>query len=85
MKRERRIAESCIYLSSVVKSYAIEKFNMRKLITGFFIAYVLSGCSENKIELLDFPNTRQSLDYSCGPSAVQSVLAYIGRTSVNPN
>ena len=51
---------------------------MRKIIIGFFIASVFAGCSENKIELLDFPNTRQSLDYSCGPSAVQSVLAYYG-------
>ena len=51
---------------------------MRKIIIVFFIASVLSGCSENKTELLDFPNTRQSLDYSCGPSAVQSVLAYYG-------
>ena len=56
----------------------IDKFNMRKILIVIFIAVILTGCSEKKIELLDFPNTRQSLDYSCGPSAVQSVLAYYG-------
>jgi len=54
------------------------KLNMRKILKIIFIAYVVSGCSQNKIELLDFPNTRQSFEYSCGPSAVQSILAYYG-------
>jgi predicted double-glycine peptidase len=51
---------------------------MKKIIVFLFIVYVLSGCYGNKTKLLDFPNTRQSYDYSCGPGAVQSVMAYYG-------
>lgn len=51
---------------------------MKKILLFFFIAYGLSGCYVNKIKLLDFPHTRQSFDYSCGPGAVQAVMAYYG-------
>jgi predicted double-glycine peptidase len=51
---------------------------MKKLIIFIFIVYGLSGCAVNKAKLLDFPNTRQSFEYSCGPGAVQAVLAYYG-------
>jgi predicted double-glycine peptidase len=51
---------------------------MKKILAFFFIAYGLSGCYVNKTKLLDFPHTRQSFDYSCGPGAVQAVMAYYG-------
>jgi predicted double-glycine peptidase len=51
---------------------------MKKIVAFFFIAYGLSGCYVNKTKLLDFPHTRQSFDYSCGPGAVQAVMAYYG-------
>jgi uncharacterized protein len=51
---------------------------MKKLALFFLIAYGISGCSENKTKILDFPTTRQSFDYSCGPGAVQAVMAYYG-------
>lgn len=37
-----------------------------------------TGCTQSKTKLLDFPNSRQSFEYSCGPGAVQSVMAYYG-------
>ncbi len=51
---------------------------MRKIQLFILIACGITGCSEKKVELLDFPNTRQSFEYSCGPSAVQAVMAYYG-------
>jgi uncharacterized protein len=51
---------------------------MKKIFVFFFIANVLSGCFVSRTKLLDFPNTRQSFDYSCGPGAVQAVMAYYG-------
>jgi predicted double-glycine peptidase len=51
---------------------------MKKYVLLFMIAVGLSGCSKNKTKILDFPSTRQSYDYSCGPGAVQAVLAYYG-------
>jgi predicted double-glycine peptidase len=39
----------------------------------------LSGCSGNKTKILDFPSTRQSYEFSCGPGAVQAVMAYYGK------
>ncbi|MEI7897362.1 MAG: C39 family peptidase [bacterium] len=50
-----------------------------KTIVVFLITILgISGCSEHRSKLLDFPNTRQSFEYSCGPGAVQAVLAYYG-------
>ena len=51
---------------------------MKRIAVFFFIAYELSGCAVNKTRLLDFPTTRQSFEYSCGPGAVQAVMAYYG-------
>lgn len=51
---------------------------MKRIVAFFFIAYGLSGCYVSKTKLLDFPNTRQSFEYSCGPGAVQAVMAYYG-------
>jgi predicted double-glycine peptidase len=51
---------------------------MKKLALYLLIVAVLSACSDNKSKILEFPNTRQSFDYSCGPGAVQSVMAYYG-------
>jgi predicted double-glycine peptidase len=51
---------------------------MKKLTFFFIIAIVLSGCFCNKSRILDFPSPRQSYDYSCGPGAVQAVMAYYG-------
>lgn len=52
---------------------------MRKFTLLALISFILSDCSENKTKILDFPSTRQSFDYSCGPGAVQSVMAYYGK------
>ena len=52
---------------------------MKKLVIFISIVYGLSGCAVNKTKLLDFPNTRQSFEYSCGPGAVQAVMAYYGQ------
>ncbi len=52
---------------------------MKKLVLLLLLTTVLSGCSERIIKVLDFPNTRQSYVYSCGPGAVQAVMAYYGR------
>jgi predicted double-glycine peptidase len=51
---------------------------MRKIALFLFITLGLSFCSGEKVRLLDFPNTRQSYEYSCGPAAVQSIMAYYG-------
>lgn len=53
---------------------------MRK-ITALFLTIILlaAGCAVENINILDFPDTRQSYDYSCGPGAVQSVMAYYGK------
>jgi len=50
--------------------------DMRKLALLIIIACLFSGCSERKGKLLEFPNTRQAYDFSCGPGAVQVVMAY---------
>jgi predicted double-glycine peptidase len=42
------------------------------------ILLVLPGCAGDKTKVLDFPVSRQAFDYSCGPSAVQAVMAYYG-------
>jgi predicted double-glycine peptidase len=52
---------------------------MKKLALILIIAYGLSGCTVSKRKILDFPNTRQSFDYSCGSGAVQAVMAYYGK------
>jgi predicted double-glycine peptidase len=44
----------------------------------FLVILGISGCSGGKGKVLDFPNTRQSFEYSCGPGAVQAVMAYYG-------
>jgi uncharacterized protein len=51
---------------------------MKKLALLLIISYGLSGCIVSKRKILDFPTTRQSFDYSCGPGAVQAVMAYYG-------
>jgi len=51
---------------------------MKKIVLLVLITLVFSGCSRGKSKILDFPNTRQSYDYSCGPGAVQAVMAYYG-------
>jgi len=51
---------------------------MNKVTQFFLIALVFSACSGEKSKLLDFPNTRQAYEFSCGPGAVQSVMAYYG-------
>ena len=51
---------------------------LRKTVLIIFIAFGLAGCSGKKVELLDFPNTRQAYEYNCGPAAVQSIMAYYG-------
>jgi predicted double-glycine peptidase len=40
---------------------------------------VVSGCTTYFKKVLDFPNTRQVYDYSCGSGAVQAVMAYYGK------
>jgi len=52
---------------------------MKKLALLLLITYALSGCTVTKRKILDFPETRQSYDYSCGPGAVQAVMAYYGK------
>jgi uncharacterized protein len=52
---------------------------MKKLALILIIAYGLSGCIVSKRKIPDFPNTRQSFDYSCGAGAVQAVMAYYGK------
>jgi predicted double-glycine peptidase len=52
---------------------------MKKVAAFFLLMYLLSGCYVNKARLIEFPNTRQSYDYSCGPGAVQAVMAYYGQ------
>ncbi|MCX6245899.1 MAG: C39 family peptidase [Bacteroidetes bacterium] len=51
---------------------------MKKWTFLLLMALGLSGCTCDKGKLLDFPNTRQSYGYSCGPGAVQVVMAYYG-------
>ncbi len=51
---------------------------MKKIVILLSIVFGLSGCYINRTVLLDFPHTRQSFDYSCGPGAVQAVMAYYG-------
>lgn len=51
---------------------------MKNRVAVLLIVFILSGCSSNIVKLLDFPNTRQSYDYSCGAGAVQAVMAYYG-------
>ena len=43
------------------------------------VTLVLCGCSANIKKVLDFPNTRQTFEYSCGSGAVQAVMAYYGK------
>jgi predicted double-glycine peptidase len=52
---------------------------MKKLTLFLLVAYGLSGCAVHKTKILDFPTTRQSFDYSCGPGAVQAIMAYYGK------
>ncbi|MDP4223798.1 MAG: C39 family peptidase [Bacteroidota bacterium] len=52
---------------------------MKKFALWLLLATLYSGCSEKIIKVFDFPNTRQSFDYSCGPGAVQAVMAYYGK------
>jgi predicted double-glycine peptidase len=51
---------------------------MKKTIILLSIVFGLSGCYIYRAVILDFPQTRQSFDYSCGPGAVQAVMAYYG-------
>ena len=51
---------------------------MKKIVILLLVVFGLSGCAVNKTVLLDFPHTRQSFDYSCGPGSVQAVMAYYG-------
>jgi len=51
---------------------------MKKIVILLSIVFGLSGCYINRTVILDFPQTRQSFDYSCGPAAVQAVMAYYG-------
>jgi predicted double-glycine peptidase len=51
---------------------------MKPAIFFFLVAFGAAGCSGHKGKLLDFPATRQAYEFSCGPSAVQSVMAYYG-------
>jgi predicted double-glycine peptidase len=44
----------------------------------FLMVIVFTGCSGKKGKLLDVSSTRQAFEYSCGPGAVQSVMAYYG-------
>jgi predicted double-glycine peptidase len=55
-----------------------KKVIMKNLLILLLIVSGLSGCGGNKTRLLDFPNTRQSFVYSCGPGSVQAVMAYYG-------
>jgi predicted double-glycine peptidase len=48
---------------------------MTKGLFYFMMVCLMAGCTSHKTNLLDFPNTRQSFEYSCGPGAVQSVMA----------
>ena len=57
---------------------SFNNMTLNKIVIFILIVYGLSGCSQHKHKLLDFPNTRQSFDYSCGPGAVQAVMAYYG-------
>ncbi len=52
--------------------------SMKKLTFLFVIAIAFYGCKRNSGKLLDVPNLRQAHEYSCGPGAVQAVLAYYG-------
>jgi len=52
---------------------------MRNTALLLVAALGLTVNSEKKTHILDFPNPRQSYEYSCGPGAVQAVLAYYGR------
>ncbi len=52
---------------------------VKSFILLFSIVLILSGCSANFKKVLDFPNTRQAYDYSCGSGAVQAVMAYYGK------
>jgi predicted double-glycine peptidase len=51
---------------------------MKKALVFIFILSGLSGCTGHRHNILDFPETRQSFEYSCGPGAVQAVMAYYG-------
>jgi predicted double-glycine peptidase len=51
---------------------------MRKAFLLIIIYAAISGCAPIFRKALDFPVTRQAYDYSCGPSAVQAVMAYYG-------
>lgn len=51
---------------------------MKKLALLCLIIFGLSGCKKETAKILDFPVTRQSFDYSCGPGVVQAVMAYYG-------
>ncbi|MGB8359699.1 MAG: C39 family peptidase [Bacteroidales bacterium] len=51
---------------------------MKKALILLSIVFGLSGCYINRTVVLDFPQTRQSFNYSCGPGAVQAVMAYYG-------
>ncbi len=47
--------------------------------TWLILLIVIAGsCTRSPKKLLDVPHTRQSYGYSCGPSAVQVVMAYYG-------
>jgi uncharacterized protein len=51
---------------------------MKRILLLIVVALLFSGCSKKTSKVLDFPNPRQSYDYSCGPGAVQAVMAYYG-------
>jgi predicted double-glycine peptidase len=51
---------------------------MKTTFLFFLGVLLLSFCSCQRQKLLDFPDTRQSYGYSCGPGAVQVVMAYYG-------
>ena len=51
---------------------------MKYFFSSLLFAALLTGCKTDNTKILDFPVTRQSHDYSCGPGAVQAVMAYYG-------
>jgi predicted double-glycine peptidase len=51
---------------------------MKGILLPLIFVLGITGCTVSKKRILDFPNTRQAYDYSCGPGAVQAVMAYYG-------
>lgn len=60
-----------------MSQYTKNTKNIIKMLLSFQIIIIFSSCL-NKEKIIEFPDLRQMTTYSCGASALQSVLFYYG-------